>query len=87
MYVTKSTIPREVKTRLDKDSLFYVRGEKLNPDIMGFYQPKPSGRKLALITPGLIIVEVKEGPQNQRHLSGKDVFRGFPWPQHLPDFG
>jgi hypothetical protein len=62
MYITKSTIPRAVKARLDKDSLFYVRGEKLNPDIMGFYEPKPSGRQWAHITPGLIIVEVKEGP-------------------------
>jgi hypothetical protein len=70
MYVTKSIIPRAVKARLDKDSLFYVRVEKLKPDIMGFYQPKPSGRHWAHIAPGLIIVEVKEGP-----LKLKDIYQ------------
>jgi hypothetical protein len=68
MYVTKSTIPRQVKARLDKDALFYVRGEKLNPDIMGFYEPNPARNQLPLIAPGLVTVEVKDCPLRIRDI-------------------
>lgn len=68
IYPTYQRMPREVKQRLEKDALYYIRVEKLVPDLMGYFQPNEGTKIPHRIQSGLIIVEVKSGPPRIRHI-------------------
>jgi hypothetical protein len=68
IHVTHERMPRDIKERLEKDTLYYLRIEKLVPDLMGYFEPTDGTKLPPRIKSGLIIAEVKSGLPRIRHI-------------------
>ena len=64
--ITTRKIPQKVRRRLDDLAISFIRGEKIFPDIMGYFKPDPSKNPPHGFHEGLIVTEVKaEQPRIQ----------------------
>jgi hypothetical protein len=66
IYDTSEKIPDEVKDKLDDQALYYIKVERLLPDLMGFLQLDQKTMRYVALCSGLITIEVKSGPLRVR---------------------